>query len=278
NIGYSSLIFCALFCTYFIEKTGIYTRGRFVFTCVFSGLIIVFFIVFFIDFNSTQKFTWVLWPAFIVFFLNYLIKFSRKMQNRQKIIAGFLKFVSGFILMAIGFMMSTDVLLDAFGLIIRLFGAILQLVGITIIAIFFLTLPPFIELDWQAKIEQLFIIHKSGVCLYYFYFKQREQMTDEHLVSGAISSINIMLKEMVESREREISIIDKKNKTVLFVPMEFITVVMFCSENITSIKRRLKEFSQKFEILYRNLLEDWNGEITEFQSAENVVREYFQSK
>lgn len=179
--------------------------------------------------------------------------------------------------MLIGFLLTTDALIEILGLEGRMIGAILQLISVVILSYFFLTLPPFNEFDWQDKIEALFLVDNAGICLYYKVFSEKKELMDEHLISAAISSINIMLQGLTATRERSktISVIKKKGENVIIYQGESISGVLYTSEELNFPKIVLKEFVEKFETLYYNILKNWDGNTNIFDPTELIVREIF---
>jgi len=273
NCGYLSLMVGAFLFILLMEKYKVYLVRKYFFSACFLTLIVIFIIFFFIDIQFTQDLTFAFWPLFFLFFLIYIVDFVRKVQTRQSLVRGLLKFLPGFLLLAIGFMFTTDFMIDALGLEFRLVGSILQILAIFSISFFFITLPPFAEFDWRNKIEHLFIIDKAGICLYNKTFDETSEIMDENLISGAISSINLMLKEL--TADEGVSVIKKKGKAIIIFPSKFIAGVMFCKEDLNFIKLLLKDLIDKFELIYHHILLDWDGDVTIFKPTEKIVNEIF---
>ncbi len=273
NIGYYTLMIFALIYIYNMERYKVYLIKKYFFTIIFTVLIIGFTTVFFVDMILTQTLSMLFWPFFILFFLIFMIDFIRKVQNNRKLAIGLLKFLTGFVFLMVGFLFTTDRAIAIFGFEGRLLGDVLQLAAMGLIAFFFITLPPFAEFDWNEKIEDIFILDKSGICLYHKIFADKSELIDENLIAGAISSINIMLKELTE--DSGISVIKKKGKTVTISPSKYVYGVAFCKEDLNYIKVVLKNFVQKFEMVYGSVLKNWDGDVEIFKPAENIAKEIF---
>ena len=271
NFGYLTMIIAVFFLLFCIEKYDILLIKQNLFTIIFSICAILFLIVFFIDITLTQPITYGFWIGVLSFFTIYLIKFIRKLKAR-----GILLF-SGLTFMFIGFLLTTDALIEVLGLEGRLIGALLQLISVIILSYFFLKMPAFNEFDWQDKIEALFLVNDAGICLYYKAFSDKKELMEEHLISAAITSINIMLQGLTETKERErgISVIKKKGENVIIYTGKFVSGVLYTSEELNSPKKILKEFVEKFETLYYNILMDWDGDINLFNPTEIIVEEIF---
>ncbi|MFX1394211.1 MAG: hypothetical protein ACFFAH_11610 [Promethearchaeota archaeon] len=271
NLGYLTMTIASFFLLYGIEKYNVILFKKFIFTIMFSICGILFLILFFIDITMTQPVTYFFWSTFLIFFNIYLIKFMKKLHRKGLLLFGGLAF------MLIGFLFTTDALIEVLGLEVRLIGAIMQLISVIILSYFFLTLPPFSEFDWQDKIEAVFLVDNAGLCLYYKVFKETKDLMDENLISAAITSINIMLKQITDSREhsRGISVLKKKAHNVIIYAGKFVSGVLYTSEELNFPKIVLSNFVDKFEMLYRNILPDWIGDTTIFKPAEILANDLF---
>ncbi|MFX0102929.1 MAG: hypothetical protein ACFFCS_25395 [Candidatus Hodarchaeota archaeon] len=275
TLGYLALIVGAFICVILMERYMIFLFRRYFFTIIFLSLVVGFIIVFFIDIETVQAFVYVFWPVFIIFFLVYFYRFNKKSKSKQKAQSGISRFLVGFILMAVGFLFSTDSFISIFSQWIRLIGAGIQLLSIGLISYFFITKPSFIEFDWEDKIKSLYLIHKSGISLYYHNFQEGLKETDSHLVSGAITTVNIMLGEITNTKAGEISVIDREKEQLIIYPSKYVTGVVFSKEALNIIKARLREFISRIELIYSNILEDWDGDLYYISTINNVAKEFF---
>ncbi|HEY0087230.1 MAG TPA: hypothetical protein VGB37_00205, partial [Candidatus Lokiarchaeia archaeon] len=262
NFGYFTMIiagFVFFLCT---EKYNVILIRRYLFTSIFAICSVMFVILFLIDIRLTQPITYIFWMGFLTFFLSYLVKFSRKLKER-----GFILII-GLALMLTGFLLTTDAMINVFGLEGRFFGAILQLISVGVLFYFFNILPPFNEFDWKDKLEAIFLIDNSGLCLYNKIIKQRKDLIDENLISAAISSINFVLNELTGQKERGISVFKKKGENVIIYPGKYVSGVVYTTEELYYPKVILKEFVDKFEMIYENILINWDGEVSIFKPTE----------
>ncbi len=277
NFGYFSIMVLYIIFLYCIERYKVFLYKRFLFTVLFIIYSAVFVVFFFIDIKFTQNFSYLFWSIFIAFFVVYLISFIRKVQNKQSLYIGLLKYLSGIGLTLIGFLFSTDAMVEIFGLLGRFFGDILQLLGLVILSVFFLTLPPFSEFDWQDKLEAVFIMGASGICLYYKVFKEKKQFKDENLISAAFSSINTMINQLTHA-DSNLSKVKKKGENIIIYSGKFTTGVLYLNEDLNYPKVLLKEFVDKFEFTFHNILGNWDGNLTPFkQPAKVLAKDIFQT-
>ncbi len=276
NCGYFSIMVGAFFFLLCVEKYKVFLFRRFFFTFLFLISIILFLILFFIDIRITQIIQYFFWPVFLFFFLIYIIEFINKVQNKEKLLIGLLKYLSGLIFLLIGFTLTTDALTQIFGLESRLLGVVFQLIGLISLSFFYLTLPPFSEFDWQDKIETLYLINEAGICLYYKYFKEEEEPISKNVISAVISSINVMLRGLTGRKYNEgFSVIKKKGENIIIYHGKFVRGILFTTEELNFVKVVLKDFVKKFEALYNNILKDWDGEMTVFKPIEIMVNNLF---
>jgi hypothetical protein len=162
-----------------------------------------------------------------------------------------------------------------FGLSFRLAGAIIQIVFIALTFNFFKKLPPLSEFDWQGKLEELFVMTKSGICIYHEAFGEKSEALDNHLISGAFVSINVLLDELGPSKKQGSSIIKKKGKTVNLYSSETLSGVLISTEEIPAINYHLQEFIQKLEQIYYPVMVDWKGLTDIFAPIAHIAKGYF---
>lgn len=271
NFGYFSMMIAAFFLLLCVEKYEVFLFKKYLFTYIFLICAILFLILFLIDITMTQPVTYIFWPVFLSYFMVYLVKFIKKLKIKGLILFGDLAF------MLIGFFLTTDVLIEIYGLEGRMIGAILQLISVVILSYFFLNLPPFNEYDWQDKIEALYLVDPAGICLYYKVFSEKKELMDENLISAAIVSINIILQGLIGTGEgrKEISVIKKKGKNVIIYPGKIVSGVLYTSEELNFPKIVLKDFVEKFETLYHNVLKNWKGDTNIFNPTEIIANDLF---
>ncbi|MFX1338829.1 MAG: hypothetical protein ACFFDK_09490 [Promethearchaeota archaeon] len=271
NFGYFTMMIATFFLLLCVEKYEVFLFKKFLFTIIFFICVLLFLVLFFIDITMTQTVTYIFWPVFLSYFMVYLVKFIKKLKKKGMIL------FSGLAFMLIGFLLTTDALLRIYGLEGRMIGAILQLISVVILSYFFFNLPPFNEFDWQDKVEALYLVDTAGICLYYKVFSEKKELMDEHLISAAIASINIMLQGLTETgrSRKEISVIKKKDENVMIYLGNIVSGVLYTSEELNFAKIVLKEFVDKFETLYHNILKDWRGDTNIFNATDIIANELF---
>ncbi|MFW9988254.1 MAG: hypothetical protein ACFFC3_06325 [Candidatus Odinarchaeota archaeon] len=120
------------------------------------------------------------------------------------------------------------------------------------------------------KVEKqgLYIIYGDGRGVFNYAFRS-EEVQDPGLVSGMFSAITAFIKEMTKSTET-LKKIDHGDITILLEYGDKIFGALFIKGTQSSeIRAPLKEFVQKFEEKYKNLLKDWTGALHHFKSEED---------
>jgi hypothetical protein len=279
NLSYVSLMVGALFFIYIMEKYRVYLFRKNFFTYCFLFLISIFMISFLIDIELTQDISILFWPLYVLFLILYIVDFVKIKQNREKILKGVAKYLSPFLLLAGSFVMTTDFAIEFVGSFgIRLAGSIIQLISMIIVYYFFSTLPSFHEFEWRDKIEELYLIDRAGVCLYNKSFIDKIEFDEEHLISSALASINIILQELTQNNKMGLSVIKKEEKIITIFTSEYSSAIIFSSKELEYIGEALKKFIKNFEAIYKNVLINWDGDTDIFTPVESLIDDIFLEK
>ncbi|MFW9950034.1 MAG: hypothetical protein ACFFKA_07910, partial [Candidatus Thorarchaeota archaeon] len=181
--------------------------------------------------------------------------------------------ILGATILCLGFVATSDPVVNLFGLALRLFGDLSQIIGFIILAIFFSNLPSLSEQDWKDKIDRLFLMRASGICIYYKFFKDSTDKRNEQNISGAINTIKMILRE-ISQNEGEM-VIEKEGKVLITHQGKYITGVIIADQNLNSLNFLLKRLIEKVEFLYSNIIRDWDGAMEIFLPIENITQEIF---
>ena len=121
------------------------------------------------------------------------------------------------------------------------------------------------------KVEKqgLYIIYDDGRGVFDYAFRN-EDVQDPGLVSGMFSAITSFIKEMTKSTET-LKKIDHGDITILLEYGRKIFGALFIKGTQSSeVRAPLKDFVQKFEEKYKDLLKDWTGALHHFVDEENT--------
>ncbi|MFX1569146.1 MAG: hypothetical protein ACFFCV_12350 [Promethearchaeota archaeon] len=245
------------------------------FISTISSLIFILFIFFYFLSN-----VFIVVPTIIFLFLNYLffLLFFVKIRKNSNIEHSlFFKLVTTLFpfFLLIGLFFTSDYSLNLLQTPFRFIGSLLQLFGIAFFVLFFLKYPVFSEFDLKDKIEEVFLINKNGACIFYKSYIQKSDLVDKHLVTSAITSVNIMLKEILKADTKEISLIKKKGKLIYIVPSELITGVIISKKESKLIQFYMTQLIRKVGQVYKNILRDWNGDLDIFNPISDIFKELF---
>jgi len=124
--------------------------------------------------------------------------------------------------------------------------------------------------------QGLYIIYDDGRGVFNYAFRS-DSIQDPGLVSGMFSAITSFIKEMTKSTE-VLKKIDHGDITILIEYGSKIFGALFIKGTQSSeVRGPLKEFVEKFEELYKDILKDWSGALSPFKDEDNdkLVEEIF---
>ena len=124
--------------------------------------------------------------------------------------------------------------------------------------------------------QGLYIIYDDGRGVFNYAFRS-DSIQDPGLVSGMFSAITSFIKEMTKSTE-VLKKIDHGDITILIEYGSKIFGALFIKGTQSSeVRAPLKEFVEKFEELYKDILKDWSGALSPFKDEDNdkLVEEIF---
>ena len=275
TFGYLSINIGFLLFTFYMEKFKRFLLKKYLFTFCFLIQIIIFISMVLVDLFNILYLSVLILPLFIAFLLIYVKDFDKQVKKQKILSNDDFKIGFSILLLLSGHILTIDFVCYYFGFITRLSGISMQLIAISLIFRMSRNFIPFSELNWQDKIENIYILNKYGINLYSKSFLEERKTIDDHFISGALSSINIMLNELLNTKENKIWIIKKKNKIVTIYTSVYIIGVLISTEELEFFKHNLKRLVLKIEVLYKNLLINWSGDITKFSPVKDIVADIF---
>ena len=275
NTGRSFQCFGAFIFTFFLEKYRIFYK-KYILTLSSLIILIIYTIVSIIAPTCSVYVSIGYWPFFIMFFVFYLKKFEElfKSETLSRIAKfEFFNFFVGILFIAVGYGLSTDIARILLGLEFRIIGDIVQLIAIVFCYIFILSLPSFSEYDWKEKLNQLIIMHRSGLLLFKKDFRRKDTIDLDPVVSGTLTQLKLLIEQL--TMEKGTSIIEKEGKTIIIQPREFITGVLITDEKLISLKVLLNKLMDRIETVYMGILPEWDGDLKIFIPIESMVEKIF---
>ena len=114
---------------------------------------------------------------------------------------------------------------------------------------------------------------KTGPCIFSKIFYEQNKDLDRNIITGLITSINIMLEKV--TRTKGISVIKKGKEIAIIYPGNYIIGVSFCKEDLMSLRRLLQRFVIKIEKIYGKILSESQGTESFFTPIEKICNEFF---
>lgn len=275
NIGFLTINVSFFLFTFYVEKNNKILSKKYFFTSYFLLQTIILIIFFIFDLNNINFLSILSLPLFILFFVSYIRDINKRVKKEKIYPKWGLKMGISIFLILLGFIFSLDILNYFLGIIVRLIGNVMQLMAVYLLFLMFRNLVPFFEFEWRDKIENIYIINKGGLNLYSKSYIEDKKDVDDHYISGVLSSINIMLNELMNAKDNKISIIEKKNKIVTIFSGEYIIGVLVSTKELDYFKHNLKRLIIRIESLYKNLLVNWDGDRAKFSPLKDIINDIF---
>ncbi|MHA1595206.1 MAG: hypothetical protein ACTSXJ_09100 [Candidatus Baldrarchaeia archaeon] len=127
---------------------------------------------------------------------------------------------------------------------------------------------PKVPVARDSMIRSLYIIHNDGIPLYTYV--DGSTSLSPTLVSGALTGIIELLKEITKTKVKSIS---HEDGIIMIEYGKFVNVVVFVREESQEIRKKMANLVREIETRYKEILENWDGNLNHFKDLENVVRE-----
>jgi hypothetical protein len=127
--------------------------------------------------------------------------------------------------------------------------------------------------NWEKKVKHVYVLTKTGVPLY---DKRLGGVggTDASLVTSALIGISSIVQEIVQSK-RLLKSIDHMDNKILFQHGFYVIVAVLSSVDLPIIRKRMHDFTNRFESAYQKDLRDWKGDVDAFFGANKIINEFF---
>ncbi|MHA1358169.1 MAG: hypothetical protein ACTSRC_08665 [Candidatus Helarchaeota archaeon] len=243
---------------------------------------ILFISIFFLALNTVKDILYSMIPFIFLIgfvFLGYLIK---KTVGSVKI--SFISVFIGQFLFGVGAGLMTDWISEWFLMSPRFFdikpiGLSCTISGLIIIAVAFWRLPSLTEIEWHSKMLSLYVItNEHGICCIYYPFKQefKEKLAPQ-LISGGVTGIIALVKEMTSSK-MHLKEIDHEDIKILFEYGIYSTAVLLVEDDLQVYHYKLQKFIHQFETQFKEQFVNWTGSVSEFTSVSPLIAQIFEQK
>ncbi|HUX98342.1 MAG TPA: hypothetical protein VMV49_02195 [Candidatus Deferrimicrobium sp.] len=274
NIGYTLMAIGTIVFTFNAEREVGLKRHL---LSIFLIFILIFLLVdFFIWIIAPVYLALVSWLPFIITLLLYITKLMTKVKEYRYNIYGF--FI-GFLAFGIGYAFTVDAMATFFGFGARMMGDISIILGMCLISFIFLSFSSMRELNWAKNIKELLIMHKSGTCICDHNFMSTSPDTDSSELStdfmaGSLMGISQMISELIQSKE-QLETMDHQDKKIIFAYGEYLIAALIVEEYLEIYKKKLKNLIEDLELLYKDILQDWKGELFHFKPVRRIITRIF---
>ncbi len=199
----------------------------------------------------------------------------------------------GLIIMTLGTILEIDALISA-GIILPYYTPIIYAIGVTIYGttilksveiekidelpnnftktIFFSK-----DMDIIAELQYLCVIMKHGITIYSVNLKgisEEEQEAIDALLGGAISAIEVLLKELSKS-ENPLKEIRQERFSILIENGHYVIVVLIVNQDHEILRRKMQKFLKSFEKEYEKFLREQITDTRLFEPVHELVTKIF---
>jgi len=126
--------------------------------------------------------------------------------------------------------------------------------------------------NWKKALKNLFVLTKDGISLFEYSFGIEIQ--DPALISAMIAALTNFVREATGSK-KALRTVDQEDKKVLLYHGDYVTVALLSEKDLPIIHKRIKKFTELFEVEYGKHLKGWQGETTIFKGTEVILNKQF---
>ncbi|TXT59415.1 MAG: membrane protein of unknown function [Promethearchaeota archaeon] len=273
-IGIALFLPISLLSFKFIEKKG---NNFPKYNLTISIFLIYAFFIFIIGFfweEALKILTFASWSFSITLLCISILKQKIKIKEVEKKSNFFIKVIFFFVFLIIGGFFSLGLVMNSLGLFPLIFGAFIQLVSIIFLLNFFRKFSSTLFLNFRNLIEDIYILNNNGACLYHMKHSINSEKLNDHLVSGAISILDNMLKQLTQTKKKGFSTIKKEEKILNIYTSKFLTGVLFSKEESDYVQYYLEKVIKKIENVYRDILINWNGKTSIFSPIKDIIEDH----
>lgn len=217
---------------------------------------------------------------FVIVGISFMSKFKTlELIKRSKILQWF---YIGLGLSGFTNFLNIDIIRNLLGVNLTIITSLSTLIGCIIVTRAWHRLPSLSELNWMIKMERLLIIHlKSSILLYQYEFKKSSRLLKQtitgNLVGGAIGGFDMMLSEILGSKEH-IKEIDHSEKKLIFSYAAATACILITDGTSKEFKYRLEMFHLTFEKRFnKETLKNWDGSVNQLKltKIDDLIQQFF---
>jgi hypothetical protein len=211
-------------------------------------------------------------PAVIIELLAFTYFAIRTVKGRMRRAIGM--FFISFIFLIIGYMLESDYLVvDLIGPVSYTAGALIIAAGCIVMGTTLPNITDFDEFNWWSAVRELYILTRDGVSLLSIDLSEGRASTldtESLLASSGITGIRTVLKKIIGTEE-ELQIVDQGTMKMLFAYSKHVLGVLVVTKPLETLIEKLTSFITRFEVLYAEILRDFDGNISVFAPAQRLA-------
>jgi len=180
--------------------------------------------------------------------------------------------VFGFVIGWIGFIGRSDTGYSL-GVPIYILSLLLLTVGLLIFGYVLSTSPALDELDWNHQILELYVIQSGGILMCHHEFVENPE-TDQVLTAAGIAGVQSLFQEITRS-DTGLNIVSIGEYDILFAHGASFTSVLIANKPYKVLLNKVQEFTDKFQYEFGTVLQQFEGSLRDFHSAEELIESVF---
>jgi len=180
--------------------------------------------------------------------------------------------VAGFVIGWFGFLGRSETGYSL-GVSIYAFSLTLLTVGILIFGYVLSQSPALDELDWNHQILELYVIQSGGILVCHHQFVENPEI-DQVLTAAGIAGVQSLFQEITRSATG-LNIVSIGEYDILFAHGATFTCVLIAKKPYKVLLNKVQEFTNRFEYEYGTVLQQFEGSLRDFHSADELIQTIF---
>jgi hypothetical protein len=130
---------------------------------------------------------------------------------------------------------------------------------------------------WRYYVKKLYLMTFNGIGLYSVNlktFNTDHKELKEDLVSGGLSGIQSMLKEISQS-DKKIQVLDHGDTKLIFHHGVHSIAVLFVKRDLVVYREKLAQFHKSFEFHNEKILEKFTGNVSKLVKMDDLTKQFF---
>jgi hypothetical protein len=152
-------------------------------------------------------------------------------------------------------------------------GLILLTIGILVFGYVLSTSPALDELDWNQQILELYVIQSGGILMWHHQFVENPEI-DQALTAAGIAGVQSLFQEITRSATG-LNIVSIGDYDILFAHGSAFTSVLIAKKPYKVLLDKVQEFTDRFEYEFGTVLQQFEGSLKEFHSANELIQAVF---